>query len=50
MQTINGNLCRPFQIRKILILVYRKTPKNSDTRKFAIITLKVEQGGLITLE
>ena len=24
---------------------YRKTPKNSDTRKFAVITLKVEQGG-----
>ena len=24
---------------------YRKTPKNSDTRKFAVIILKVEQGG-----
>ena len=24
---------------------YRKMPKNSDTRKFAVITLKVEQGG-----
>ena len=29
--------------------MYRKTPKNSDTQKFAVITLKVEQGG-ITLE
>ena len=27
----------------------RKTPKNSDTPKFAVITLKVEQGGF-TLE
>ena len=26
-------------------LLYRKTPKISDTRKFAVITLKVEQGG-----
>ena len=25
--------------------MYRKIPKNSDTRKFAVITLKVEQGG-----
>ena len=25
---------------------YRKNPKNSDTRKFAVITLKVVQGGL----
>ena len=24
---------------------YRKIPKISDTRKFAVITLKVEQGG-----
>ena len=29
--------------------IYHKTPKNSDTRKFAVITLKVEQGGF-TLE
>ena len=28
---------------------YRKTPKNSNTQKFAVITLKVEQGGF-TLE
>ena len=28
---------------------YRKTPKNSDTPKFAVTTLKVEQGGF-TLE
>ena len=28
---------------------YRKTPKNSDTQKFAVITLKVEQDGF-TLE
>ena len=28
---------------------YRKNPKNLDTQKFALITLKVEQGG-ITLE
>ena len=26
-------------------LVYRKNPKISDTRKFAVITLKVEQDG-----
>ena len=29
--------------------VYHKTPKISDTRKFAVITLKVEQDGF-TLE
>ena len=23
---------------------YRKNPKNSDTRKFAVVTLKFEQG------
>ena len=28
---------------------YRKIPKTSDTRKFAVITLKVQQGGF-TLE
>ena len=26
-------------------LDYSKTPKNSETRKFAVIALKVEQGG-----
>ena len=26
--------------------MYRKNPKISDTRKFAVITLKVEQDGL----
>ena len=29
--------------------MYRKTPRNSDTRKFAVITLEVEQDGF-TLE
>ena len=24
---------------------YRKNPKNLDTQKFAVITLKIEQGG-----
>ena len=28
-----------------MILQYRKNPKISDTRKFAVITLKVEQDG-----
>ena len=28
-------------------MTYFKIPKNSDTRKFAVITLKVEQGGFI---
>ena len=28
-------------------LKYGKIPKNSDTRKFAVITLKDEQGGFI---
>ena len=27
--------------------MYCKTPKNSDTRKFAVISLKVEQGGVM---
>ena len=27
------------------VLDYRKTPKNSDTGKFAVITLTFEQGG-----
>ena len=27
-------------------MTYRKNPKISDTRKFAVITLKVEQDGL----
>ena len=27
--------------------IYHKIPKNSDTRKFAVITPKVEQGGFI---
>ena len=30
-------------------LIYRENPKNSDTQKFAVITLKVEQGSF-TLE
>ena len=30
-----------------LFCEYRKILKNSDTRKFAVITLKVEQGGFI---
>ena len=29
--------------------MYHKTPKNSDTQKFDVITLKVEHGGF-TLE
>ena len=32
-----------------MLSTYHKTPKNSDIRKFAVITLKVEQGGF-TLE
>ena len=35
--------------RHYLILHYSKTPKNLDTGKFAVIALKVEQGGF-TLE
>ena len=27
--------------------MYHKIPKNSDTQKFVVITLKVEQGGFI---
>ena len=30
-----------------LYAIYCKIPKNSDTWKFAVITLKVEQGGFI---
>ena len=30
----------------LFVLIYRKNPKISDTRKFAVITLKVEQDGL----
>ena len=28
-----------------VLFEYRKIPKNSDTRKIAVINLKVEQGG-----
>ena len=37
------------QICQLSFHVYSKTPKNSNTQKFAVITLKVEQGGF-TLE
>ena len=35
--------------RQFWWIEYRKIPKNSDTRKIAVINLKVEQGGF-TLE
>ena len=33
------------QMKSIIIVVYSKNPKISDTRKFAAIILKVEQDG-----
>ena len=38
-----------FMLLSICFWKYRKIPKISDTRKFAVITLKVEQDGF-TLE
>ena len=39
-------MAKELKIPVFLTSYYRKTPKNSDTKKFAVITLKVEQGGL----
>ena len=45
MQTSQANTANLSLISLHNSLVNRKLPKNSDTRKFAVIILKVEQGG-----
>ena len=39
--------CGIVMVAVIVSANYRKTPKNSDTRKFVVITLKVEQCGIM---